>query len=189
MPNRVSRLVACCCVGVTLCLLGLPEFPAFTRAASTLFVPEKTLSPAAQEPPASSAASPEPSPDLRVEAPVTPASAIETPADTVGPRHEGRGVLIPLYASFVVLQALDAHSTLLAVDRGAKETNPIAAPFVEHPAALVAFKAGMTVGTLYLVERVRRHSRLGAIVLTAAFNSAYATVVANNYRIAARLPH
>ena len=57
------------------------------------------------------------------------------------------------------------------------------------PAALIAFKAGMTAGTLYLVERVRRHSRVGAIVLTAAFNSVYATVVANNYRIAASLPH
>jgi Domain of unknown function (DUF5658) len=115
---------------------------------------------------------------------------VESPgADTAGPRREGRGVLIPLYVSFVALQALDVHSTLLAVDRGAKETNPIAAPFVEHPPALIAFKAGMTVGTLYLVERVRRHSRVGAIVLTAAFNSAYATVVANNYRIAARLPH
>ena len=188
MPNRVSRLMACCCVGATLCLLGLPEFPAFTRAASTLFVPDETLSPAPQEPPA---AAPEPSLELRGEAPsVTPVSTTETTGiATAGPGHEGRGVLIPLYASFVVLQALDAHSTLLAVSRGAKETNPIAAPFVEHPAALVAFKAGMTVGTLYMVERVRRHSRVGAIVLTAAFNSAYATVVANNYRIAARLPH
>jgi hypothetical protein len=189
MPNRVSRLVSWCCVGATLCLLGLPEFPAFTRAASTLFVPQQTVSPAAQEPPAATTA-PEPSPGLRAEIPVTPTSTVETPvADTAAPRHEGRGVLIPLYVSFVALQALDVHSTLLAVDRGAKETNPLAAPFVEHPPALIAFKAGMTVGTLYLVERVRRHSRVGAIVLTAAFNSAYATVVANNYRIAARLPH
>src|SRR5262245_43669468 len=56
MPNRVSQLVAWCCVGATLCLLGLPEFPAFTRAASTLFVPQQTVSPATQEPPAASAA-------------------------------------------------------------------------------------------------------------------------------------
>jgi uncharacterized protein DUF5658 len=189
MPTRISRLVACCCVAVTVCLLGLPEFPAFTRAGSTLFVQQETLSPAAQEPATVSRALPEQSTELRSDSPpVAPASSTEAPAAGTAARGQGRGVLVPLYVSFVALQALDTHSTLLAVSRGAKETNPIAAPFVEHPARLVAFKAGMTVGTLYLIERVRRHSRVGAIVLTAAINSAYATVVVNNYRVAASLP-
>lgn len=187
MPTRISRLVACACVAVTVCLLGVPEFPALTRAGATLFVQQETLSPAAQEP---SGAVPEQSPELRRdEPPVEPVSSTETsPAGTAVHRH-GRGVLVPLYVSFVALQALDTHSTLLAIDRGAKETNPIAAPFVAHPARLVAFKAGMTVGALYLIERVRRHSRVGAIVLTAAINSAYATVVVHNYRVANSLPH
>jgi hypothetical protein len=115
-------------------------------------------------------------------------------ADGQLPRHamaalsppEGRGVLVPLYASFAVLQALDLHSTRVALARGAVERNPLAAGLVNRPAAFIAVKAGAVAGTVYLAEQVRPHSRIGAIIVMGALNSLYATVVAHNYRVAAR---
>jgi Domain of unknown function (DUF5658) len=95
--------------------------------------------------------------------------------------------LTSLYVSFVTLQVLDAHSTLSAVRHGAREMNPLVATFADRPAALVALKAGTAAGVLYMTERVRRRSRVGALLMMVAFNSAYATVVANNYSIAREL--
>lgn len=95
--------------------------------------------------------------------------------------------LIPLFASFATLQALDVHSTLTVIDRGGFERNPIAAPFVNHPAAFVAFKAGMTTATFLAATRLSRRNRVGAYALMAGMNAAYAIVVAHNYRVAAQL--
>jgi len=103
---------------------------------------------------------------------------------TVTP-HQKRGPLISsLYASFITLQALDAHSTLRALDRGAREGNPLIEPFTHNTAALIALKAGTAAGVLYMTDRVHRHNRVAGIVIMAAANSAYATIVARNYRIA-----
>ena len=93
-----------------------------------------------------------------------------------------RGALVPLYASFATLQMLDAHSTLRALRAGGEEQNPLLKGLADKPAALVALKAGVAVSTIALAEKVRGRSRVGAIVLMAALNSAYATVVAHNYR-------
>lgn len=106
------------------------------------------------------------------------------------PAQKPRGALITsMYVSFAALQGLDVHSTLLAVDRGAREGNPMMATLVDHPAAFVAFKAGTAAGVLLLTDHIRRHNRLASIVIMTAANSAYAIVVANNYRLAARLEH
>jgi hypothetical protein len=93
-----------------------------------------------------------------------------------------------LYSSFIVLQALDAHSTIRALDRGAREANPMIAPLADNTAALIALKAGTAAGVIYMTDRVRRHNRVASIIIMAAANSAYATIVARNYRIAASQP-
>jgi hypothetical protein len=98
------------------------------------------------------------------------------------PRSSDRGILIPLYASFASLQMLDAHSTIRALRAGGVEQNPLMQGLADKPAALVALKAGVAVSTIALVDKGRGRSRVGAIVLMAALNSAYATVVAHNYR-------
>ena len=114
-----------------------------------------------------------------------------TPLTTqpAGERASPPGVFMTsLYSSFIALQALDAHSTIRALDRGARETNPVIAPFADNTAALIALKAGTAVGVVYMTERVRRHNRVASIVIMAAANSAYATIVARNYRIGATQP-
>ena len=93
-----------------------------------------------------------------------------------------RGVLVPLYISFASLQMLDAHSTIRALRAGGVERNPLMQGLADKPAALVALKAGVAVSTIALADRMRGRSRVGAIVLMTALNSAYATIVAHNYR-------
>lgn len=98
------------------------------------------------------------------------------------PAATGRSVLVPLYASFATLQMLDAHSTLRAVRAGGVEQNPMLRGIADKPVAMVALKAGVAASTIALAEKVRGRSRVGAIVLMAALNSAYAAVVVHNYR-------
>jgi hypothetical protein len=119
----------------------------------------------------------------RVASPISVERQAKAPVAAPG----GSGLPAALSMSFVALQVLDVHSTLRAIDRGARESNGLMAPFVDQPAAFMAVKAGTAAAILYMSDRVSRRSRVGAIVMMAAFTSAYATVVTNNYRIAARL--
>jgi hypothetical protein len=106
-------------------------------------------------------------------------SAMSPAVEQTGTRD--RGVLLPLYASFATLQALDAHSTVRAIRAGGEEANPLLRGVADRPAALYALKAGVTASTIFLAEKLRVRNRTGAIVLMAALNSAYAVVVAHNY--------
>jgi hypothetical protein len=107
---------------------------------------------------------------------VAPASATNVATPT------SRGALIPLYASFATLQMLDAHSTIRSIGAGGVEQNPLMRGLADKPAALVALKAGVAASTIVLADKMARRNRVGAIVLMAALNSAYAVVVTHNYR-------
>jgi hypothetical protein len=157
LPSSAWRLVFLPFVLLAFLLVGAPDFPAFERAIQKAFA---------------SSGNPEPP---RLHAP--PRHAEDT-----RPR-DNRGILVPLYASFVALQALDAHSTLRALDAGATEVNPLMGGIARKPAALLAVKAGVAASTIYLVEKVRMKSRGAAIALMATLNSVYATIVAHNYRV------
>jgi hypothetical protein len=69
-----------------------------------------------------------------------------------------------------------------ALENGGIESNPLLRDLAGQPAALIAMKAGVTASTIFLVERLRPKHPVGAIVLMAALNSFYATVVVHNYR-------
>jgi hypothetical protein len=141
---------------VVLVLLGSPDSPALERALASAFAP----------------------------AAVAPSPAAAAQHDEA--ERTGRGALLPLYVSFAALQVLDIHSTVLALDRdGARETNPLMAGLARRPAAFFALKAASTAGIIYLTEKVRKRHRTSAILLMTAFNSFYAAIVANNYRVAA----
>jgi len=92
-------------------------------------------------------------------------------------------LLIGLYVSYGLLQALDAQSTIRALHTGAThEANPLLSPFAAHPAALATFKLGLTGGTIYGVDRLYKSHRRLAIITLAAINSGYACIVLRNYR-------
>ena len=81
-----------------------------------------------------------------------------------------------------------ARSTVLAVSRGARELNPLVRWFDGDPIAITALKLGTTAGTIVLAEKLwRGHNRTAAVLSMVAINSAYAFVVAHNYRTANRL--
>jgi hypothetical protein len=99
-----------------------------------------------------------------------------------------RPSLLPaLYATNIALQALDAHSTVTALNRGAREANPLMTGVVDNRGALLAVKVGAAASTIYFAEKLWRRNRVAAIALMAAVNGVSAIVVAHNYRVAARL--
>ena len=51
-----------------------------------------------------------------------------------------------------------------------------------NTAGLLAVKAGATAATFYLSERLWRKNRVASVVLMAALNGAYVSIVAWNYR-------
>lgn len=118
---------------------------------------------------------------------------VEPAATNPAPRmvHAVLGESRPLQAlsvSFAALQALDVYTTRRALARGAVEVNPAMAPFSGNTAALTLVKSGITIGTLYLVQRSARTNRKTAILTGVIVNAAAAFVVQSNLRVLSRLP-
>ncbi|MCC7007762.1 MAG: hypothetical protein IT184_03005 [Acidobacteria bacterium] len=107
------------------------------------------------------------------------AGTFETP-------RRGALTLRSMYMATAAMQMLDVHSTVKALDRGGVEANPLMTGLVQHRVAFVAAKASVAALTIYAAKRLARNNRVGAIATMVAMNSAYAMIVANNYRIARR---
>ena len=129
------------------------------------------------------------------------ASAVSAPADTeqssatlaaaAAPatqvsKPNSTGLRYSLYASFAALQAMDAHSTLKVLRSGGHEANPFMSGVASQPAAFIAMKAGTAAATIFLAEKLSKKNPVASILLMTAVNTAYATVVAHNYRIPTR---
>ena len=90
--------------------------------------------------------------------------------------------LIPLYASFATLQALDYHSTRRALENGSgREANPLMREIVKSPPAFIAVKAAATASVIVVGEKMWKKNRLGAVLFVAGANVALGVVVAKNY--------
>jgi hypothetical protein len=92
--------------------------------------------------------------------------------------------LIPLYASFATLQALDYASTTRALASGAgTEANPMMRSIVGNRAAFIAVKAGAAAGVIFAGEKMWKKNRVAAVIFVAAANGAVAAIVARNYSV------
>jgi hypothetical protein len=109
--------------------------------------------------------------------PVPPAAA--TPVRLAEQRS---AALLPLYASFVVLQVLDMHSTRYALDRGAVEGNPAVKGLTGTTVGMAAVKAAGTAGVIFVNEKLRTKNKAAAVGMMIATNSMMAWVVQHNYR-------
>jgi hypothetical protein len=89
-----------------------------------------------------------------------------------------------LYVTFGALQALDATSTFRALEAGAREVNPVLKGVAANRGAMVALKAASFASTVYLTERLWKKNRVAAVLTMVCVNSAYAAIVAHNYRAA-----
>jgi hypothetical protein len=115
-----------------------------------------------------------------------PQLAQAAPADEPGSSRPSKSsvVLGSLYATTIVLQGLDVHSTLSAINQGGVEANPMISPVTSHPVAFVAMKSAVTATALIAAHRIAGHNKIAAIALLAGINSAYALAVAHNYHVA-----
>jgi hypothetical protein len=93
-------------------------------------------------------------------------------------------LMTSLYVSTAVMQALDVHSTLQALDRGAVEGNPMMSGVTGNKAAFIALKSGVAFGTVMAARNMSKRNRVAAALTLVAINSAYAMVVNHNYKVA-----
>lgn len=109
------------------------------------------------------------------------------PVDLVVPRMNG-GAATPLrrglYVSFAALQIMDAVSTRKALSGGAREANPVMGGIARNSAALFAVKAGTAAATTWFAEKLAKNHPRRATIMMAVLNTAYAAIVAHNYRVA-----
>lgn len=104
------------------------------------------------------------------------------------PRARRPLALPALYAAQAALQALDAHSTYAALNRGGVEANPLMKGVVGNKGAMMAVKAGVAASTIWVAERMwKKGNRAGAIATMLVVNGITAAVVANNYKVASTL--
>lgn len=105
----------------------------------------------------------------------------------VGRRMSDAAFMKRMYVSFALLQAADTGTTLASLRMGALEANPLLHRVSKNPAALIALKGGVAVGTIYTMERLRLKNPLAAAMAMAAVNSTLAVVAVNNARVMATL--
>jgi DhnA family fructose-bisphosphate aldolase class Ia len=92
--------------------------------------------------------------------------------------------LVPLYASFATLQALDYHSTRRALaDGSAYEANPLRRSIVKNPPAFIAVKAAPTAGVIVVGEKMWKKNRVGAVLFVAGTTAAMGVIVGRNYAV------
>jgi hypothetical protein len=100
-------------------------------------------------------------------------------------QHSQRRLLAFLCTVLALLQILDLHSTLLAMQAGRSEANPVIFWLIGHIGAMpavAAFKAaalGVLVGYYLVVSRFRR--MLWPSISLIPVCAAYVAVVLNNY--------
>jgi hypothetical protein len=93
-------------------------------------------------------------------------------------------LMASLYASTAVMQALDVHSTMRALDRGAVEANPLMSGATRNKAAFIALKAGVALSTVMAARNMSKRNKVAAVLTLVAVNSAYAMIVNHNYKVA-----
>lgn len=109
------------------------------------------------------------------------------PISDYSPKLDRPAILPALYATLGMMQAWDVYSTRAALQAGAREANPTAAPFTGNAASMLGMKAATTVGTIFFAERMWKKNKIGAIVMLVAINGATAAVSMHNMRNAKRL--
>jgi len=103
---------------------------------------------------------------------------------TRAPVDRSRTFLGSLYVSTALMQGLDVHSTLRALDRGAVEANPLMSGVTRNRAAFIVTKAAVAASTILASRQMAKRNKVAAIVTLVAINSAYAMVVKHNYSVA-----
>jgi Domain of unknown function (DUF5658) len=92
------------------------------------------------------------------------------------------GILPMLYVSLAGMQALDAYTTLAALNAGGREVNPVARRLTRNAGSLLSLKAVSTASTIYFMERLWKSHRLRAVFVLSAINAGTVAVAVRNMR-------
>jgi hypothetical protein len=76
---------------------------------------------------------------------------------------------------------------MTALNRGAREANPLMQGAASNGGTLLAVKAGVAAGSIFVAEKLWRRNRAGAIATMVALNVVTAAIAAHNYAVASRL--
>ena len=68
-------------------------------------------------------------------------------------------MLKSLYASTVIMQGLDIHSTMSVLNSGGGEANPLMAGLVNNKAAFIGVKAAVATGTILAARQIGKRNR------------------------------
>ena len=121
-------------------------------------------------------------------APASPAQvSLPTRLDPSTRTRSDSRLVLGLYASTVALQALDTHSTLSGLRKGAVESNGVMGGITKNRVAFIAVKAAMATGTIFAARYIAKRNKVAAIAMLVAVNSAYVFVAVHNYKVASRL--
>ena len=91
-----------------------------------------------------------------------------------------------LYYGYAALQLTDGVTTLVSVNRGAREANPFLQGAARNPAAMIGLKAATVVGTIYTLEKIRRNHPVVATASLIVINATLGVVAVNNVSVVAR---
>lgn len=91
------------------------------------------------------------------------------------------GLLLPLYVSAGVLQAMDLYTTSRGMNAGAHETNPLVRN--GNAGTTLALKAATTGVGIVIAEKLWKKNKGAAIAAMVATNVVTGAIVANNYRV------
>jgi hypothetical protein len=123
-----------------------------------------------------------------LEIPAVAAEQVPAPQNPFRPRSNGpSAIMASLYVSTAVVQALDTHSTIVGLERGAYEANPLMSGLTKNKAAFIGVKAAVAVGTILAARSMAKRNKVAAVVTLVALNSVYAYVAQHNYRVASRI--
>jgi hypothetical protein len=102
-----------------------------------------------------------------------------------GRRSAAGSIVMPaLYGATIVVHGFDAHSTLEALDAGAREANPLLRPVARSRPGFIAFKGAVAGGIIYAGHHLAKRNKATAIVAMVAVNVLYSAIAAHNYRVA-----
>jgi hypothetical protein len=113
-----------------------------------------------------------------------PAGVVAPPARAVIERRLSDPVFLKkLYVGYAALQIGDIITTTKAINRGAREGNPLISDVAHSPMALVGLKAAAGVGMVVAIEKLRQKHPVAASVTLIAINATLAAVTINNVAV------
>jgi len=92
--------------------------------------------------------------------------------------------MLVTYSTTLVVQMYDAHTTLRALDAGAREMNPLVSPFSTDPRTVIAIGLVRAAAIDLALRSIAQRNKWAAVVVGAGINSAYLMVAVHNNRVA-----